>query len=297
LNAQYKANESTDGKSDSSAVLIAYTSLAKHKPGIVEDFESLSIKLMKMHDNRTLHTLAAVLIDSFGDIRNQTDTITADRIENEDNRELYNHHKRTYYNNSDSDLIGDIIGRIEHKAIFPTLKGNLDNHKRIIQYKADSHLSELTSLVKDLWSNNYDVLDVRQDIVEDMFSTQYIDTFRQLVSEFGNGLLLRPHLEHAAHNVTRKRKLEFEYSIPYSAKRLGLDFNMAQPNKYCMIIKDINRENTRVSEVTGEGFRDHVYDRIKSINGQEYGSLEEFRGILLAALGSGKPTSLVVIRG
>ena len=124
-----------------------------------------------------------------------------------------------------------------------------------------------------------------------------IDTFRQLVSEFGNILLLRPHLEHAARNVTRKRKLEFEYSIPYSAKRLGLDFNMAQPNKYCMIIKDINRENTRVSEVTGEGFSAHVYDRIKSINGQEYGSLEEFRGILLAALGSGKPTSLVVIGG
>ena len=160
LNAQYKANESTDGKSDSSAVLIAYTSLAKHKPGIVEDFESLSIKLMKMHDNNTLHTLAGVLIDSFGDIRNQTDTITADKIKNEDNRELYNHHKRKYYNNSDSDLIGDIISRIERKAIFNHYQGNLDNHPRIIQDKAESHLAELTLLVEDLWNNNYDVLDV-----------------------------------------------------------------------------------------------------------------------------------------
>ena len=133
--------------------------------------------------------------------------------------------------------------------------------------------------------------------MEDMFSTEYIDTFRRLVSEFGNGLLLRPHLEHVARNVTQKRKLEFEYSIPFSAKRLGLDFNIAQPNKYCMVIKNINRENTRVSEVTGEGFGDHVYERIKSINGREYGSFEEFRGILLQALGSGEPTSLVVIRG
>ena len=163
---------------------------------------------------------------------------------------------------------------------------------------AESHLAELTLLVEDLWNNNYDVLDVRQDIVEDMFSTENIDTFQQLVSEFGNILLLRPHLDRAANSVTRKRKYEITFTIPFiKGMRLGLDFNIAQPNKYCMVIKDINRENTRVSEVTRGGFRGHVYDRIKSINGQEYRSFEEFRGILVAALGSGEPTNLVVIRG
>ena len=130
-----------------------------------------------------------------------------------------------------------------------------------------------------------------------MFRTVRLREYCHCTLIFGNGLLLRPHLDRAARNVTRKRKYEITYTIPFSVKRLGLDFNIAQPNKYCMVIKDINRENTRVSEVTGEGFRDHVYDRIKSINGQEYKSFEEFRGILLQALSSGEPTSLVVIRG